>query len=209
MSAQPGSTDSFGPERFDGPSNSAPDVDIGGAILAGHTRLRAARAVTLGGAQRHKIASRPRPTGEQHGARRLRTSGSAAARRNDGQPARFRADSGDRRRTRDRDRDRKARQPDTSETPKFPRIAFLAATDQEIALLKIRSGGFNGRLQEVIARLPRNDVASARVSGGLLRCGVTGTPTSLGASATRVSRSDRRHRDHTDRRRPDDGSAIH
>ncbi len=64
-------------------------------------------------------------------------------------------------------------QQDTSATPKFPRIAFLAVTDREIALLKIGSGGFNGRLEEVIARVPRSEVASAGVSGGLLRCGVT------------------------------------
>jgi len=59
-------------------------------------------------------------------------------------------------------------QPDTSETPKFPRIAFLAVTDQEVALLKIGSGGLNGRLDEVIARVSRSQVASGKVSRGML-----------------------------------------
>jgi hypothetical protein len=87
---------------------------------------------------------------------------------------------------------KKHAQQDTSDTPKFPRIAFLAVTDQEIALLKIGSGGFNGRLQEVTARVPRSDVASAGVSRGLLRCGVTIKFTDGGSWELEVSRLIRR-----------------
>ena len=77
---------------------------------------------------------------------------------------------------------------DGSETPKFPRIAFLAVTDQEVALLKIGSGGVNGRLEEVMARVPRSDVASAEVSGGVLRCEVTINFTDGGSWELEVSR---------------------
>lgn len=77
---------------------------------------------------------------------------------------------------------------DASETPKFPRIAFLAVTDQEVALLKIGSGGVNGRLEEVMARVPRSDVASAEVSGGVLRCEVTISFTDGGGWELEVSR---------------------
>jgi len=60
-----------------------------------------------------------------------------------------------------------------SETPEFPRIAFLAVTDREIALIKIGSGGLNGKLDEVLARIPREDVTSAKVSRGVLRTNLT------------------------------------
>ena len=61
----------------------------------------------------------------------------------------------------------------TSDAPDFPRIAFLAVTDQEVALLKIGSGGLNGKLEQVLARMPRGDVASAKVSPGVLRTNLT------------------------------------
>jgi hypothetical protein len=62
----------------------------------------------------------------------------------------------------------------TSQTPRFGRAAFLAVTDREIALLTIRSGRLNGsRLGEVLARVPRSDVASARLSPGVLRTNLT------------------------------------
>jgi hypothetical protein len=63
---------------------------------------------------------------------------------------------------------------DTSQTPEFRRTAFLAVNDREVALLKLGSGGFrNGTLGEVIARVPRSYVASARVGAGLLRTNLT------------------------------------
>jgi hypothetical protein len=61
----------------------------------------------------------------------------------------------------------------TSATPEFPRIAFLAVTDREVALIKIGSGGLNGKLEEVLARVPRSEVASAEVSRGALRTNLT------------------------------------
>jgi hypothetical protein len=57
----------------------------------------------------------------------------------------------------------------TAETPKFAGTAFLAVTGQEVALLKVRPG----RAWEVLARVPRGDVASARVSRGFLRTNLT------------------------------------
>lgn len=81
---------------------------------------------------------------------------------------------------------------DASETPKFPRIAFLAVTDQEVALVKVGSGGVNGRLEEVMARVPRSDVASAEVSGGMLRCDATIKFTDGGSWELEVSRLIRR-----------------
>jgi hypothetical protein len=61
----------------------------------------------------------------------------------------------------------------TSQTPEFPRIAFLAVTEREVALIKIGSGGLNGKLEEVLARVPRSDIASAKVSSGVLRTNLT------------------------------------
>jgi hypothetical protein len=47
------------------------------------------------------------------------------------------------------------------------------STDRELALIRIKPGGWNGRLGEVLARVPRGDVASARVSPGFLRTNLT------------------------------------
>jgi hypothetical protein len=61
-----------------------------------------------------------------------------------------------------------------SETPRFPRSAFLAVTDREVALMRLGRGGWkNGRPGEVLARVPRSDIASARVSPGVLRTNLT------------------------------------
>src|ERR1700722_12516907 len=44
---------------------------------------------------------------------------------------------------------------------------FLAVTDQEVALLRLGPGGVrNGRPGEMLARVPRSEVALARVSAG-------------------------------------------
>jgi hypothetical protein len=66
-------------------------------------------------------------------------------------------------------------------------MAFLAVTDSEVALIRIGSGGVNGRLEEVIARVPRGEVASANVSRGVLRCGVTVSFTDGGSWELEVS----------------------
>ena len=69
---------------------------------------------------------------------------------------------------------RKHAQSHPSETPDFPRSAFLAVTDGEVALLRLGSGGIkNGRPSEVLARAPRSDVVMARVSAGLARTNLT------------------------------------
>jgi hypothetical protein len=63
---------------------------------------------------------------------------------------------------------RKHAQAHPSQTPDFPRSAFLAVADREVALLRLGSGGIkNGRPSEVLARVPRSQVAMARVSAGL------------------------------------------
>jgi hypothetical protein len=69
---------------------------------------------------------------------------------------------------------RKHAQAHPSQTPPFPRSAFLAVTDREVALLRLGSGGVkNGRPGEVLARMPRGEVALARVSAGLARTNLT------------------------------------
>jgi hypothetical protein len=69
---------------------------------------------------------------------------------------------------------RKHAQAEISQTPEIGRIAFLAVTDREVALLRLGRGGVkNGRPSEVLARVPRSEVASARVSAGVLRTNLT------------------------------------
>ncbi len=69
---------------------------------------------------------------------------------------------------------RKRAQNNVAQTPAFGRTAFLAVTEQEVALLRLGSGGYkNGRPSEVLARVPRNNVASAAVSRGMLRTHLT------------------------------------
>jgi hypothetical protein len=64
--------------------------------------------------------------------------------------------------------------PNTSQTPQFGRSTYLAVTHQEVALLTPRSKS-PGRLGEVLARVPRTEVASAKLSPGaaFLRTNVT------------------------------------
>jgi hypothetical protein len=54
-----------------------------------------------------------------------------------------------------------------SETPKFGRLAYLAVTDGELALIQLRSGIMTVHLGDVIARIPRSDVTSAEIGGGV------------------------------------------
>jgi hypothetical protein len=69
---------------------------------------------------------------------------------------------------------RKHAQAHPAQTPAFPRSAFLAVTDREVALLRLGSGGvMNGRPGEVLARVPRSEVTLARVSAGLARTDLT------------------------------------
>jgi len=59
-----------------------------------------------------------------------------------------------------------------SQTPQVGRSTYLAVTDSEVALLTPRSKS-PGRLGEVVARVPRTELASARLSAGFLRTNVT------------------------------------
>jgi hypothetical protein len=53
-----------------------------------------------------------------------------------------------------------------SETPKFGRVAYLAVTEDELALIKLK-GLVTFTLDEVIERVPRSDVASAELGRGI------------------------------------------
>jgi hypothetical protein len=54
-----------------------------------------------------------------------------------------------------------------SETPDFGRVAYLAVTQEELALIKLKSGLATFKLDEVIERVPRGDVASAEIREGV------------------------------------------
>jgi hypothetical protein len=53
-----------------------------------------------------------------------------------------------------------------SETPNVGRVAYLAVTEDELALIKLK-GLVTLTLDEVIARIPRSDVASAELGRGI------------------------------------------
>jgi len=53
-----------------------------------------------------------------------------------------------------------------AETPKFGRVAYLAVTAEELALIKL-TGLSTFKLDQVIARVPRTDVASAELGRSL------------------------------------------
>jgi hypothetical protein len=67
---------------------------------------------------------------------------------------------------------RKKAKGQTSQTPQIGRSAYLAVTDTEVALLKVKRGA-PGNLGEVLARVPRAEVTSAKLSPGMLRTNVT------------------------------------
>jgi hypothetical protein len=50
----------------------------------------------------------------------------------------------------------------TSATPNFGRVAYLAVTEEELALIKL-TGLATFKLDQVIERVPRSDVASAEL----------------------------------------------
>jgi hypothetical protein len=54
-----------------------------------------------------------------------------------------------------------------SETPGFGRAAYLAVTQEELALIKLKSGLATFKLDEVLERVPRGDVASAEIREGI------------------------------------------
>jgi hypothetical protein len=73
----------------------------------------------------------------------------------------------------------------TAQTPLFPGSAFVAVTDWEIAVIKYGAGKLKGG--EVLARVPRSEIASAVTSRGTLRTNLTITFTDGGSWAFEVS----------------------
>lgn len=64
-----------------------------------------------------------------------------------------------------------------SRTPEFGRLAYLALTEHELALVELVQDGMVGlRLENVIERVPRNDVASAELG----RAGLFSPPLTVG-----------------------------
>ncbi|MGB2874500.1 MAG: hypothetical protein WBB76_03400 [Gaiellaceae bacterium] len=53
-----------------------------------------------------------------------------------------------------------------AETPDLGRVAYLAVTEDELALIKLK-GLVTFTLDEVIARIPRSDVASTELGRGI------------------------------------------
>jgi hypothetical protein len=53
-----------------------------------------------------------------------------------------------------------------AQTPKFGRLAYLAVTGSELALVELNTKGMGLVLGEVLVRLPRSDVAGAELGGG-------------------------------------------
>jgi hypothetical protein len=59
--------------------------------------------------------------------------------------------------------------PGPSDTPPFGRVAYLAVTDQELALIRLRSrNGFTMEAVEVIAQVPRSQWQAAEIGPGLV-----------------------------------------
>ena len=52
-----------------------------------------------------------------------------------------------------------------SDTPKF-KLAYLALTADELALVRLKAGLVSTKFGEVLVRVPRADVASAEMGGG-------------------------------------------
>jgi hypothetical protein len=63
-------------------------------------------------------------------------------------------------------------QGNASPTPQFGRSTYLAVTDTEVAILAVKRGAPGG-LGEVLARVPKTEVTSAKLSPGVLRTNLT------------------------------------
>jgi hypothetical protein len=63
-----------------------------------------------------------------------------------------------------------ANQPGQEGTPDFGRVGFLAASAEELALVKTKSGLLKMKVtEEVLARAPRSQIASAELDRGALK----------------------------------------
>jgi hypothetical protein len=55
------------------------------------------------------------------------------------------------------------------DVPNFGRVAYVAASDRELALVKTKTGAFSMKLtDQVLARVPRSDIASSELAQGAL-----------------------------------------
>src|SRR4051812_44021728 len=55
------------------------------------------------------------------------------------------------------------------DVPDFGRVAYLAAGDSELALVKTKTGAFKMKVtDEVLVRVPRSDIASSELDQGKL-----------------------------------------
>ena len=79
-----------------------------------------------------------------------------------------------------------------SDLPNFGRMAYLAVTDSELALVKVKTGRWTTKLDEVIVRIRRTDVASAELGSGVI-CPLTITFGNGDIWRLEVSRLNKRH----------------
>ncbi|MFN2471976.1 MAG: hypothetical protein ABR583_13510 [Gaiellaceae bacterium] len=65
----------------------------------------------------------------------------------------------------------KVKQRGADDLPNFGRVGYVAASEDEIALVKTKSGTFGMKMKvtdEVLARAPRSDIASAEMDKGAM-----------------------------------------
>jgi hypothetical protein len=55
-----------------------------------------------------------------------------------------------------------------NQTPSIGRLGFLAVTETELALMNTKTHGLTGALNQVVARVPQSNVASAEISGAMI-----------------------------------------
>ena len=53
-----------------------------------------------------------------------------------------------------------------SQTPSFGRLAFLVVTDDELALVRLKSGLVSMKLDEVLTRAPRSEISEIELGEG-------------------------------------------
>jgi hypothetical protein len=80
-----------------------------------------------------------------------------------------------------------------SEVPDFGRNAYLALTNRELALIKLRSGLVTLKFDEVLARVSRNEVTAAELGGGVSAVALTITFANGAAWAVEVPRPSKKH----------------
>ena len=79
-----------------------------------------------------------------------------------------------------------------SDAPDFGRMAYLAVTDSELALVKVKTGRLTTKLDEMIVRIPCSDVASAELGSGVI-CPLTITFDNGDVWRLEVSRLNKKH----------------